>query len=168
LIFAHTRVHLFYYGIDDMDNYENFLEYCLFFNTNTLSRHLLKLAETEFKHLKLSPAHASLMLMLYDHPGISPKLLGNRLNLMPSTITRFLDALQKKKLIIRKSKGKTAQISPSKKGLEMKPQIAAAYKKLYLRYTQILGKDFANLLSVNIDAANKQFDTFFMENEDNL
>ncbi len=139
-----------------MKENNNFLESCLFFNTNALSRHLLKLAEKEFKHLNLSPAHASLLLLLFDNPGISPKELSQNLNLTPSTITRFLDALQKKKLVLRKSKGKSAKISASSNGLKMKRQIADAYKKLYLKYTKLLGSNFANQLSLNILAANEK------------
>lgn len=74
----------------------NFLETCLFFNTNAFSRQLLKLAEVEFKPLKLSPAHASLLLLVFDAPGIGPKELSRLLCLTPSTITRFIDSLAKK------------------------------------------------------------------------
>jgi len=127
----------------------------LFFNTNALSRYLLKIAENEFKHLKLSPAHASLLLLVYDTPGIGSKELAAHLHLTPSTITRFVDALKKKGLVKRQSKGKTAIISPTAKGVEIKRQVAVAYKKLYLKYTKILGSDTANSLSFAIHNANK-------------
>jgi len=147
-----------------MENKENFLESCLFFNTNGLSRYLLKLAENEFKDLKLSPAHASLLLLVYDSPGISPKQLSHHLHLTPSTITRFIDSLEKKELVKRKTKGKSAFISPSRKGYELKKQIANAYKKLYLKYTEILGPA-ANQLSMTILHANKKLGGFFDNNE---
>lgn len=51
----------------------HFLEACLFYNVNALSRQLLKMAEAAFAPLKLSPAHASLLLVLYDNSGINPK-----------------------------------------------------------------------------------------------
>ncbi len=143
-----------------MENNENFLECCLFFNTNALSRYLLKLAEKEFKHLNLSPAHASLLLLVYDMPGISPKDLSHRLNLTPSTITRFVDALEKKGLLNRKTKGKAAFITPTSKGLELKRSVAFAYKNLYLKYTTILGPDSANYLSFTILNANKKLSQF--------
>ena len=133
---------------------DNFLESCLFFNTNTFSRCLLKIAEKEFKHLKLSPAHASLLLIVYDTPGIGSKELAAKLYLTPSTITRFVDALVKKKLVQRTSKGKATTISPTLKGLEFKKQVAVAYKKLYLKYTKILGEETANSLSFSIHPAN--------------
>jgi DNA-binding MarR family transcriptional regulator len=139
-----------------METEENFLESCLFFNTNTLSRYLLKLAENELKYLNISPAHASLLLLVYDSPGISPKKLSQNLHLTPSTITRFIDSLEKKGFVIRETKGKSAFISPSEKGLKYKQSIAVAYKKQYLKYNEILGERCANQLSFLIHKANKK------------
>ena len=139
-----------------METRKNFLENCLFFNTNALSRYLLKLAEKKFKHLGLSPAHASLMLLVFDTPGISPKQLSLHLHLTPSTITRFIDSLEKKKLVKRKAKGKSVLIFPSKKGSDLKRPIALAYKNLYLEYTKALGLEKANALSFRILNANQK------------
>lgn len=135
---------------------QNFLENCLFFNTNAFSRHLLKLAEIEFKPLKISPAHASLLLLVYDTPGISPKELSRLLQLTPSTITRFIDSLVKKKMVLRRNEGKTVDIFSTPRGLDMKASIAQAYKKLYMRYTEILGIETAMLLSHGIAKSNEQ------------
>jgi DNA-binding MarR family transcriptional regulator len=141
-----------------MDQKEHFLESCLFFNTNTLSRYLLKIAEKQFKPLKLSPAHASLLLLVYDNPDISSKDLAAMMHLTPSTITRFVDVLVKKKLVRRKLKGKTTTISATEKGAEIKKQVAVAYKKLYLKYTAILGEETANTLSFSICQAYRKLD----------
>ncbi len=149
----------------DMDTDDNFLESCLFFNTNALSRYLLKLAEKEFKYLNISPAHASLLLLVYDSPGINPKRLSQLLHLTPSTITRFIDSLEKKDFVIRKTQGKSAFISPGKKGLEQKKLIADAYKKLYLKYTEILGSETANQLSFSIFKATEKLASFLAKNE---
>lgn len=151
-----------------MNSYPNFLESCLFFNTNVLSRYLLKLAQKEFKELNISPAHASLMLMVYDAPGISPKHLSRQLHLSPSTITRFIDALEKKKLVIRTIKGKTAFISPSREGLRVKSAIAAAYKQLVEKYTKILGPDTSHQLTFSIHHANQKLASWLEENEKEL
>jgi len=148
-----------------MESNKNFLESCLFFNTNTLSRHLLKLAEQEFKYLNISPAHASFMLLVFDSPGISPKKLSQNLHLTPSTITRFIDSLEKKDFVIRKTKGKSAFITPGKKGLEQKKYIATAYKKLYFKYCKILGNHTANQLSFSIFKTNKKLAEYKKNND---
>ena len=144
---------------------DNFLESCLFFNTNVLSRYLLKLAEKEFNYLNISPAHASLLLLVFDSPGISPKQLSKRLHLTPSTITRFIDSLEKKEFVIRRTKGKSAFISPGKKGVKYKKSIAVAYKNLYLKYTEVLGSDTANQLSFSILTTNKKLADYLDNNE---
>ncbi len=132
---------------------ENFLSSCLFFNTNALSRQLLKLAENAFRDLKLSPAHASLLLQVYEAPGISPKELSQKLHLTPSTITRFIDALVKKKLLRRQSRGKTIEIHPTDRSMRLKGQVAGAYKNLVLSYSEVLGMAGAHDLSEQIAKA---------------
>jgi len=137
----------------------NFLNTCLFFNTNVFSRHLLKLAELEFAHLKISPAHASLLLLVFETPGISPKELSRLLQLNPSTVTRFVDALAKKKLVRRQNKGKVAFIYPTPRGLDIKAKVAQAYKNLYLKYSEILGPETAVMLSHRISQASERIKT---------
>jgi DNA-binding MarR family transcriptional regulator len=134
----------------------NFLDSCLFFNTNVFSRQLLKLAEAEFKPLKLSPAHASLLLLVFDTPGIGPKELSRLLQLTPSTITRFIDSLVKKKLVRRKARGKAVCIFPTEKSMDMQSSIALAYKNLYLCYSQVLGTTTSMDLSNRIARANER------------
>ena len=144
---------------------KNFLSTCLFFNTNSFSRHLLKLAEQEFKPLEISPAHASLLLLVFETPGISPKDLSRLLQLNPSTITRFIDSLVKKNLVFRENKGKAAYISPTPKSLGMRTDIAQSYKKLYLSYSRILGPDTAIILSHKIAKANDQIKKALLDHE---
>ncbi|HCY84532.1 MAG TPA: MarR family transcriptional regulator [Desulfobacteraceae bacterium] len=135
---------------------QNFLDSCLFFNTNAFSRHLLKLAEAEFAGLKLSPAHASLLLLVFETPGISPKDLSRLLQLNPSTVTRFVDALVKKKLVRKISRGKVAFVHPTPKADALRSKVAEAYKCLYLKYSEILGPETAILLSQHIAGANEK------------
>ena len=103
--------------------------------------------------MKLSPAHASLLLQVYEAPGISPKELSQKLHLTPSTITRFIDALVKKKLLRRQSRGKTIEIHPTNRSLGLKGEVAGAYKDLVLSYSEVLGMTGAHELSEQIARA---------------
>ncbi len=145
-------------SIGEPDVYESrhFLEGCLFYNVNAFSRQLLKMAEAEFVSLKLSPAHASLMLILYENPGINPKRLGELLQLTPSTITRFIDALARKNLVKRKNCGKHIEIFPTSKGMEAKSAVAEAYKAFYQAYTRMLGSANAHRLALQINRASQR------------
>ena len=135
---------------------ENFLDACLFFNCNTFSRQLVKLAENEFKDLNLSPAHATVLLLVFDTPGITPKALSDHLQLNPSTITRFIDALVKKDFVEKHSRGKSISIHPSPEGLATRGRVAQAYKNLVFKYSEILGRDVAAMLSVEMRSANEK------------
>jgi|APSaa5957512622_1039677.scaffolds.fasta_scaffold175736_1 DNA-binding MarR family transcriptional regulator len=139
-----------------MKKIQDYIESCLFFNTNAFSRLLNKIAENEFKILKLSPAHGTLLLIVFDNPGINPKELSRHLHLTPSTITRFVDALVKKDYVSKKSKGKSVFIHPTENGLSLKSDIAKAYRSLFDQYTLILGKSQATLLSHEINKANSK------------
>ena len=135
---------------------DHFFSGCLFFNVNAFSRQMLKMAESHFKPLNLSPAHASLLLVVFHRPGICPKELSQELNLTPSTITRFIDALADRDLVKRESRGKTIMVFPTKQSLELKAAIAGAYKQLYLDYTERLGTQFALNLSHEIATASEK------------
>jgi len=134
----------------------HFLDACLFFNCNTFSRQLVKLAENEFRNLDLSPAHATLLLFVFDAPGVTAKALSEHLQLNPSTITRFIDALIKKDLITKINKGKSISIHPAPKGFALRRQVAQAYKNLVSRYSEILGQNTAATLSLDMHAANEK------------
>jgi DNA-binding MarR family transcriptional regulator len=105
--------------------------------------------------------------LVFDTPGIGPKQLSRLLYLTPSTITRFIDSLAKKKLVARKSKGKSVLIFPTQKSLGMQTAIALAYKNLYLSYSQILGATSAMDLSQRILKANEQIMESLKPREDN-
>lgn len=135
---------------------DKFLDACLFFNCNTFSRQLVKLAENEFRDLNLSPAHATLLLLVFDSPGITPKVLSEDLELNPSTITRFIDALVKKKFVAKQNRGKSISIHPTSEGLAIRGHVAQAYKNLVFKYSQILGRDTAAELSLEMRTANEK------------
>jgi len=75
---------------------------CLYFNVNALARVVNKKWAQAFAQYDLSPAHGYMLRAVLAQPGISQKQLASELRLEKSTITRFVDALQKKGLVIRK------------------------------------------------------------------
>lgn len=75
---------------------------CLYFNVNALARVVNKKWDEAFKQYDLSPAHGYLLRVVLSMPGISQKQLADELRLEKSTITRFVDVLQKKGFVVRK------------------------------------------------------------------
>lgn len=74
---------------------------------------MTKIAEEAFATVGMSPSYAFLMMYVNDHPGVRQKDLSDQLNLAPSTVTRFVDALVQKGLLERRTEGRVAQIHPT-------------------------------------------------------
>ncbi|MCP3900268.1 MAG: MarR family transcriptional regulator [Desulfobacteraceae bacterium] len=134
---------------------EKLLHNCLFFTANSIARKITRMAEQEFRFTGLSPSHAFILMLVYEKPGIRPKLLCEYLNLAPSTITRFVDALKYKGYLTKKTSGKNTSISITDEGAKIYDQIAVAWTNLYLRYSDILGEQECTKLTDSIDLANK-------------
>ncbi|WP_219835607.1 MarR family winged helix-turn-helix transcriptional regulator [Paenibacillus sp. R14(2021)] len=130
---------------------DDFLRTCLFFNANRLSRIVTKLAEEEFAVTGLSPMYGYLIRIVNGRPGITQKLLAEMLYITPSTLTRFIDKLEGKKLVTRKVQGKTVLVYPTEKGIALEPTIRSASIQFKAKYEQILGKEVSRLLSIEIE-----------------
>ncbi len=89
---------------------------CLYFTANSLSRVITRMAEEAFRPTGLSPSHVFLLMLANENPGIGPKEMSDYLQLAPSTVTRFVDALVGKGLLERRAEGKTVGLFPTPEG----------------------------------------------------
>lgn len=123
---------------------------CLYFTSNALARKIEKLAQQSWSKVDLSPSHAYLLMMAIEEPGIQPSALADHLQLQPSTITRLIEKLEDKKLLVRTTDGKMTNVYPSPKGKEMMPQLKECLAEFYNSYSNILGKDESAKLVQNM------------------
>ena len=114
------------------------------------------MAEEAFRPAGLSPSHAFIVMLVHDEPGIGPKKLCEALNLAPSTVTRFVDALIHKGFAEKTTRGKTASITLTTAGEELLPVIEAGWKRLYDNYSDILGENNGIELTRQLDAVSKK------------
>ncbi|MEC0232018.1 MarR family winged helix-turn-helix transcriptional regulator [Paenibacillus alba] len=126
---------------------EDFLQTCLFFTTNRLSRAITKMAEEEFASTGLTPMYGYLIRLVNNTPGISQKELAEKLYIAASTLTRFIDKLEGKQLVERQVSGKKVLVYPTPKGTALLDEIRKASKRLKERYSEVLGDDRAVNLS---------------------
>jgi MarR family transcriptional regulator, organic hydroperoxide resistance regulator len=119
---------------------EAYLHCCLYFTSITLSRVITEMAEEEFAGTGLSPTYAFLLMLVNGKQGISQKELGTRLHLAPSTVTRFIDKLEAKRLLRRVEQGKNSLIFSTDSGKKLQARIQTCWNNLYERYSGILGE----------------------------
>ena len=138
-----------------MKKTQDILHNCLYFTANSIARKITRMAEEEFRITGLSPSHGFILMLVNDTPGIGPKKLCEGLNLAPSTITRFVDTLIQRGYATKQAQGKTAAIFLTQQGKALLEPITIAWKKLYDRYSDILGEENGINLTARLDAVSK-------------
>ncbi len=114
---------------------------CLYFASNALARKTEKLAVAVWKKADLSPSHAYLLMIVLNEPGVQPGALSAELHLTPSTITRLIEKLEEKKLVIRNTEGKATSVYPTAKSKEMKLLLQECAEEFQKNCITLLGKD---------------------------
>lgn len=118
-------------------------ERCLYFNVNALARAVNRIWNEAFKELELSPAHAYLLRLVLASPGISHKAIATELRLEKSTVTRFVDSLQEKGLVMRSRQGvednREQRVFPSEKAKGLQEALEATGDALYKMMLSRLG-----------------------------
>lgn len=127
---------------------------CMYFSTNALARKTEKMASAVWRKVNLSPSHAYLLMIVLDHPGTQPGLLSSELHLTPSTVTRLLEKLEQKKLVVRQTEGKTTNVFPTQKSRDLKPQLQQCSDEFQQVCTGLLGETECGRLVSNINRVN--------------
>ncbi len=119
-------------------------ERCVYFNTNALARKLNARWEQSFKQYGLSPAHGYLIRLVLEQPGISQQFIGETLILDKSTVTRFINKLEKTGWVLRET-SETDQrekiINPTEKAKKIHRKLRDLGDELYSSMKQRLGDD---------------------------
>ncbi|MES2645683.1 MAG: MarR family transcriptional regulator [Bacteroidota bacterium] len=130
---------------------------CLYFTTNALARKVEKLAGEAWKPVGISPSHGYLLLMAIEEPGIQPGTLADNLQLSPSTISRLIEKLEEKKLVVRVTEGKMTNVYATPAGKNLLPKLKNCVDNFYKNYTDILGKEESDLI---VNSVRKMADRF--------
>ena len=124
---------------------------CLYFSSNALARKIEKLANESWKKVGLAPSHAYLLMLAIEEPGIQPSALVKQLLLTPSTITRLIEKLEEKKLVVRANEGKLTNVYPTSKAKALLPELKECLHHFYQNYSSIIGKDESARLVQNMN-----------------
>ncbi|HET9057718.1 MAG TPA: MarR family transcriptional regulator [Chitinophagaceae bacterium] len=123
----------------------------MYFSSNALARKMERLATESWKKVDLSPSHAYLLMLVIDEPGIQPSALVEHLLLTPSTITRLIEKLEKKKLVVRTTEGKLTNVYPTPKAKKLLPELHECLNHFYQAYSAILGKEESTRMVSNMN-----------------
>lgn len=139
-----------------MNEENQLLTRCLYFTASRFARNITKLAEETFDADDLAPSYLYLIMTVQFHPNITQKELCRKLSIAPSTSTRFIDKLEKRKLVTRTPGGKETFIALTDEGEKVYQHFRQSLEVLFERYSELLGREFSRDLSKMLhEASNK-------------
>ncbi|PLT29735.1 MarR family winged helix-turn-helix transcriptional regulator [Peribacillus deserti] len=141
-----------------MNEEEQVLIHCLYFTASRFARNITKLADKTFDFGDLAPSYLYMIMIVKFHPGITQKELCHKLSIAPSTSTRFIDKLEKLKLVTRKMDGKLTFISLTEEGEKVYHQFRVSLKELFNSYARVLGSEFSKDLSKMLHEASNNLE----------
>ena len=125
-------------------------ERCLYFNINALTLTINQVWESAYAEFDLSPSHAYLLRLIAEKPGLTPKQISQELKLEKSTVTRFLNALEKKKMLNRKygqnADAREQAIFPTSKTIKFIGSLNETGDQLYKKMSKAIGHNELKLL----------------------
>ncbi len=116
-------------------------ERCLYFNINSFTRKVNKIWDDAFQSQGFSPAHAYLLRLILEKPGLTQKEIASELSLEKSTITRFVDALEERGYLRRKKTGREQVIFPTAASQKIEKELNMKGEELYQTMIKNIGKD---------------------------
>ncbi len=123
---------------------QDYLNDSLYFSVSRLNRNIQRISDEIFKKTGLPPSYGLLLLLLDEWKELSPTQISNTLDIKPSTTTRFLDKLQEKDIVVRRSDGKYSYISLTPYGISKIPEIKGAFETLEYRLQKIVTAKVSN------------------------
>lgn len=115
-------------------------ERCLYYNVNSLARKVNAIWDEAFAEFDLSPSHAYLLRLVLDSPGMTQHRIATELKLEKSTVTRFIDALEVKKLLKRSKEGREVMVHPTTRAKKIKNRLNQKGEELYQQMLSSIGK----------------------------
>lgn len=126
----------------------------LYYSTAAFSREINAIAESEFMDLGLTPSDAYLLMVVNEKPNVQPTEISDRILLAPSTITRMIEKLEKRHIVIRTSEGKYTFVAVTAKGKDLYDSIIAKWDRINARFVEKLGQEgMESLINTTSQAA---------------
>lgn len=111
-------------------------------SANTFSRNLSSFFDDRLQVFGLATSYIELMILLKENESSTQSDIAGRLNLAPSTITRFVDKLIKEKYVKKKRTGRTVSIELTESGRKKSAQMKAAYDGIVDELKDLMGEKY--------------------------
>lgn len=128
----------------------------LFFAAGALSREVEKLALECWKPTGLSPSLGQVLYYLLNYAQVTgPMVIAQNLFLSPSTVTRLLEKLEKKGLILRFTYDRARMVQLTDKAWRLEPLISESESLFSKRCHALLGEQAGQICPIITAMADK-------------
>lgn len=135
---------------------DSILKTCLFFTANRLANVLRRKVNDIYADTGIAAPYVYLLVVVNQYPGITIKELSRKLDVAPSTCTRFLDALVKQGILTKSQEWKTVHVNLTEEGAVKCELIDSGIAKFRDECTKIISNDeYEELASMMSHAADK-------------
>jgi len=127
---------------------------------NSFSREISRYYDSYFEEFGLATSYIELLLLVESEGGLSQKDLSEKMNLAPSTITRFIRKLQKEEYVTKSREGRLTKIVISDSAKKRVEKMNELYDQAGRDLKKLLGEKYVNttsrLLKHGVDQFGKQ------------
>jgi DNA-binding MarR family transcriptional regulator len=132
-----------------------YFDQCLYYSANQLARKMNSMAEEAFRKIDLTPTQGFTLILIGEKMINSPSQIAAELNMKPSTITRFLDTLEKLNYVRREYIGRKTIVSITNRGNAKIEEIHQCWQEIQDSYSEELGEPVSRVLTKAIINANQ-------------
>jgi len=122
--------------------------------TNIFSRNLTAFFNARLGQFGLATSYVELMILLNQKEEFSQNELAERLSLAPSTITRFIDKLEKQGLVGKNRKGRQAYVALTQDGRKISKEMESVYQSAVEELQEMVGEKFVVTVGKLLDFGN--------------
>lgn len=111
---------------------------------NRFSREISAFYDAYFKEEKLATSYIELILIVDEAGSTTQKGIAEKLSLAPSTITRFINKLEKRGFVLKEMDGRNAMITLTKEGASNAINFRRKYDQAEMELMELLGEKFVD------------------------
>ncbi|MEX1012026.1 MAG: MarR family transcriptional regulator [Balneolaceae bacterium] len=119
----------------------------LYITTGGLARSLSEIADEQLKPYGITTRYALILIDLADKPGLGQSDLCNDHHLAASSMTRFIDKLEKRGWVERLREGRTVSVQLTEEGEKVTEPIQRIVQKIGDEIESLAGDKFAATLN---------------------
>lgn len=123
-----------------------------------LNRTVNSIYDDAYRDIGITAAQGNMLVAIVLNERISPTVLGQRLNIEKSTLSRNLERMRNSDLIEvqEPSSGRSLELVPTKKGHELLLEILPRWKAAQATTRELLGENEATDVAAAVDQAREK------------